>query len=495
VRVSIGIDLGSSRVKLLALDEAGESLGVTLASYSTESRRPGYSEQNPDRWWDALRLAMSEMLARPALRGANVEALGMTGQMHGAVFLDAAGSPVRPALMWSDGRAEAETAEIEQRIPREELVARTGNRSNVSFTAPKIMWVARNEPEVMARTRWIVQPKDALRARLTGEVGGDVSDASATLLFDLWARTWSDDICRRLEIDRDRLAPLTESEACAGGLREDAARALGLPVGIAVAVGGADAPAAALGLGLASEAGSNGTVLVSLGTGGQVLAPVAGPKIDPEGRLHGLCHVVPGQWCLMAAILSAAASLDWVARLLKPSDPNGARELLAAAAKVPAGSDGLLFLPYLRGERTPHFDPAARGAMVGLRISHGPAEMTRAVLEGVAFALAEGLDLMRDLGLEPKSGVVAGGGVNRLWQQIIADVLNMPVALGATEHASARGAALLGAVAAGIAPSTTESTWPLPVDTRVMEPIPANAQLYAERSAVYRELYGRLPKG
>jgi xylulokinase len=438
---------------------------------------------------------MSEMLARPALRGANVEALGMTGQMHGAVFLDAAGSPVRPALMWSDGRAEAETAEIEQRIPREELVARTGNRSNVSFTAPKIMWVARNEPEVMARTRWIVQPKDALRARLTGEVGGDVSDASATLLFDLWARTWSDDICRRLEIDRDRLAPLTESEACAGGLREDAARALGLPVGIAVAVGGADAPAAALGLGLASEAGSNGTVLVSLGTGGQVLAPVAGPKIDPEGRLHGLCHVVPGQWCLMAAILSAAASLDWVARLLKPSDPNGARELLAAAAKVPAGSDGLLFLPYLRGERTPHFDPAARGAMVGLRISHGPAEMTRAVLEGVAFALAEGLDLMRDLGLEPKSGVVAGGGVNRLWQQIIADVLNMPVALGATEHASARGAALLGAVAAGIAPSTTESTWPLPVDTRVMEPIPANAQLYAERSAVYRELYGRLPKG
>ena len=495
MRVSIGIDLGSSRVKLLALDEAGESLGVTLASYSTESRRPGYSEQNPDRWWDALRLAMSEMLARPALRGANVEALGMTGQMHGAVFLDAAGSPVRPALMWSDGRAEAETAEIEQRIPREELVARTGNRSNVSFTAPKIMWVARNEPEVMARTRWIVQPKDALRARLTGEVGGDVSDASATLLFDLWARTWSDDICRRLEIDRDRLAPLTESEACAGGLREDAARALGLPVGIAVAVGGADAPAAALGLGLASEAGSNGTVLVSLGTGGQVLAPVAGPKIDPEGRLHGLCHVVPGQWCLMAAILSAAASLDWVARLLKPSDPNGARELLAAAAKVPAGSDGLLFLPYLRGERTPHFDPAARGAMVGLRISHGPAEMTRAVLEGVAFALAEGLDLMRDLGLEPKSGVVAGGGVNRLWQQIIADVLNMPVALGATEHASARGAALLGAVAAGIAPSTTESTWPLPVDTRVMEPIPANAQLYAERSAVYRELYGRLPKG
>jgi xylulokinase len=494
VRVSIGIDLGSSRVKLLALDEAGECLGVTLASYSTESRRPGYSEQNPDRWWDALRLAMSEMLARPALRGANVEALGMTGQMHGAVFLDAAGSAVRPALMWSDGRAEAETAEIEQRIPRDELVARTGNRSNVSFTAPKIMWVARNEPEVMARTRWIVQPKDALRARLTGEVGGDVSDASATLLFDLWARTWSDDICRRLEIDRDRLAPLTESEARAGGLREDAARALGLPVGIAVAVGGADAPAAALGLGLASEAGSNGTVLVSLGTGGQVLAPVAQPKVDAEGRLHGLCHVVPGQWCLMAAILSAAASLDWVAHLLKPSDPNGARELLAAAAKVPAGSDGLLFLPYLRGERTPHFDPAARGAMVGLRISHGPAEMTRAVLEGVAFALAEGLDLMRDLGLEPKSGVVAGGGVNRLWQQIIADVLNMPVALGATEHASARGAALLGAVAAGIAPSTTESMWPLPVDTRVMEPIPANAQLYAERSAVYRELYGRLPK-
>jgi xylulokinase len=494
VRVSIGIDLGSSRVKLLALDEAGESLGVTMASYSTESRRAGYAEQNPDRWWDALRLAMSEMLARPALRGATVEALGMTGQMHGAVFLDADGSAIRPAIMWSDGRAEAETAEIEQRIARDELVALTGNRSNVSFTAPKIMWMARHEPEVMARTRWIVQPKDALRARLTGEVAGDVSDASATLLFDLQARTWSDEMCRRLEIDRGLLAPLSESEALAGGLREDAARALGLPAGIAVAIGGADAPTAALGLGLASEAGANGTVLISLGTGGQVLAPVASPRIDPEGRLHGLCHVVPRQWCVMAAILSAAASLDWVVRLLKPGDPNGARELLAAAAKVPAGSDGLLFLPYLRGERTPHFDPSASGALVGMRINHGPAEMTRAVLEGVAFALGEGLDLMRGLGLETKTGVVAGGGVNKLWQQIIADVVNMPVALGATEHASGRGAALLGAVAAGIAPSTTMSTWPLPGDTRVMEPDPANARVYAERSAVYRELYNRLPR-
>ena len=493
MRVSIGIDLGSSRVKLLALDETGESLGVTMASYSTESRRAGYAEQNPDRWWDALRLAMSELLARPALRGATVEALGMTGQMHGAVFLDAEGSPLRPAVMWSDGRAEAETAEIERRISRAELVALTGNRSNVSFTAPKIMWVARHEPEVMARTSWIVQPKDALRARLTGVVGGDVSDASATLLFDLRARTWSDEICRRLEIDRGMLAPLSESEALSGGLREDAARALGLPAGIAVAVGGADAPTAALGLGLASEAGSNGTVLISLGTGGQVLAPVASPQVDPEGRLHGLCHVVPGQWCVMAAILSAAASLDWVVRLLKPGDPNGARELLAAAAKVPAGSDGLLFLPYLRGERTPHFDPSASGALVGMRINHGPAEMTRAVLEGVAFALGEGMDLMRGLGLGPKAGVVAGGGVNKLWQQIIADVLNMPVALGATEHASGRGAALLGAVAAGIAPSTTVSTWPLPGDTRVMEPDPVNASLYAERSAVYRELYNRLP--
>lgn len=494
MRVSIGIDLGSSRVKLLALDEAGESLGVTMASYPTESKRPGYAEQNPDRWWDALRLAMSDLLARPALHGSSVEAIGLAGQMHGAVFLDAAGAAVRPALMWSDARAEAETAEIEKRIPRAELVALTGNRSNVSFTAPKIMWVAAHEPEVMARTRWIVQPKDALRARLTGEVAGDVSDASATLLFDLRARTWSADVCRRLDIDADRLPPLFESEARAGGLRDDAARALGLPAGISVAVGGADAPAAALGLGLAHEAETSPTVLISLGTGGQVLAPVAEPKIDPEGRIHGLCHVVPGQWCTMAAILSAAASLDWVVRLLHPDDPNGARELLAAAARVPAGSDGLLFLPYLRGERTPHFDPAARGALIGLHIGHGQAEVTRAVLEGVAYALDEGLDLMRTLGIDPKSGVVAGGGVNRLWQQILADVLDMPVALGATEHASARGAALLGAVAAGIAPSTSKETWPLPGDTRVMEPDPARASMYAERAAVYRGLYSRLPR-
>ena len=494
MRVSIGIDLGSSRVKVLALDEAGECLGVTTASYPTEARQPGYAEQNPDRWWDAVRLAVSDLLARPAVRGADVVALGLSGQMHSAVFLDANGVAVRPALMWSDGRAEAEAAEIEQRIPRADLVALTGNRSNVSFTAAKIMWVARHEPEVMARTRWIVQPKDALRARLTGEVAGDVSDASATLLFDLHRRIWSDDICGRLEIDRGKLPPLTESEALAGTLREDSAHALGLPAGIAVAVGGADAPAAALGLGLAREEDAHGTVLISLGTGGQILAPVTDPKVDPDGRLHALCHVVPGQWCVMAATLSAAASLDWVVRLLKPDDPNGSRELLAAAAKVPAGSDGILFLPYLRGERTPHFDPSARGALVGLRIGHGPAEVTRAVLEGVAYAFAEGLDLMRGLGLETRAGVVAGGGVNRLWQQIIADVLNMPVTLGATEHASARGAALLGAVAAGIAPSTAESTSPLPGDTRVMEPNAVQAELYAERSAVYRELYGRLPK-
>ncbi len=494
MRVSIGIDLGSSRVKLLALDESGECLGVTMASYSTEIRRPGYAEQNPDRWWDALRLAMSELLARPALRGAEVTALGLTGQMHGAVFLDGDGAPVRHALMWSDGRAEAETQEIEDRIPRAELVAITGNRSNVSFTAPKIMWVARNEPEIFARTRFIVQPKDALRARLTGVVAGDVSDASATLLFDLRARTWSERICRDLGIDLGLLAPLSESEVSAGTLREDAARALGLPVGIEVAIGGADAPAAALGLGLAREEDAAGTVLISLGTGGQVLAPTAEPKVDPDGRLHGLCHVVPGQWCVMAAILSAAASLDWVVRLLRPDDPNGSRELLASAAKVPAGSDGLLFLPYLRGERTPHFDPAARGALVGLRIGHGAAEITRAVLEGVAFALAEGLDLMRSLGVEPKAGVVAGGGVNRLWQQIIADTLNMPVTLGATEHASARGAALLGAIAAGMIPSSAEGIPAQPADTRVMEPDPARVRLYAELSGPYRELYGRLPK-
>jgi xylulokinase len=494
VRVSIGIDLGSSRVKLLALDENGDCQGVTMASYATDSRRAGYAEQNPDRWWDALRLAMSELLSRPAIRNATVVGLGLTGQMHGAVFLDEHGAPVRQALMWSDARADAETAEIEERIPRRELVQITGNRSNVSFTAPKIMWVAKHEPQVLERTRWIVQPKDALRAKLTGNVGGDVSDASATLLFDLRARTWSADLCRRLDIDPGLLAPLAESESLAGELVEDAARALGLPSGIPVAVGGADAPAAALGLGMARQKDAEDSVLISLGTGGQVLAPVAEPKVDPEGRLHGLAHVVPGQWCVMAAILSAAASLDWVVRLLRPDDLNGARELIAAASKTPPGTDGLLFLPYLRGERTPHFDPSARGAFVGLRIGHGPAEMTRAVLEGVAFALAEGLDVMRELDVRPSGGVVAGGGVNRLWQQIIADVLNMPVTLGATEHASARGAAILGAVVAGMVPSSTQGTLPLPADTRVMEPIPANVAMYAEMSAVYRTLYDRLPR-
>jgi xylulokinase len=495
VRVSIGIDLGSSRVKLLALDEEGNALGVTMASYATESRKPGYAEQNPERWWDALRLGMSEMLSRPNLRGAEVVGLGLTGQMHSAVFLDGAGVPVRPALMWSDERAAAETLEIEKRIPRAELVAQTGNRANVSFTAPKIMWVAAHEPEVYEKTRWIVQPKDALRFRLTGEVAGDVSDASATLLFDLKARTWAPGICDRLGIDPTLLPPLAESETKAGVLREDAARSLGLPAGIAVAVGGADAPAAALGLGLARAEDAHGTVLISLGTGGQVLAPVAEPRVDPEGRLHGLCHVVPGQWCVMAAILSAAASLDWVVRLLRVDDPNGSRELLAQAAKVAPGSEGLIFVPYLRGERTPHFDPGARGAITGLRVGHGPAELTRAVLEGVAFALAEGLDLMRGIGVEARCGVVAGGGVNRLWQQIIADILDLPVALGATEHGSARGAALLGAVAGGVIPSTADGVPNLPADTRVMEPIPEHVELYKDISATYRKLYGRLPRG
>ena len=478
------------------MDEAGECQGVTLGILCDRSRaEPGYAEQNPDRWWDALRLAMSELLARPALRGAEVVALGMTGQMHSAVFLDEAGVPLRPALLWSDGRAEAETAEIERRIPRDELVARTGNRSNVSFTAPKIMWVAAHEPDLWARTRWVVQPKDALRARLTGEVASDVSDASATLLFDLRARAWAVDICDKLGIDPKRLPPLLESECQAGVLRDDAARALGLPAGIAVAVGGADAPAAALGLGLGRAVDARGAVLISLGTGGQVLSPLDEPRVDPQGRLHGLAHVVPGQWCVMAAILSAAASLDWIVKLLRPDDPNGARELLALAARAPAGSDGLIFLPYLRGERTPHFDPHARGAMVGLRIGHGPAELTRAVLEGVAFALAEGLELLRGVGVEPTSGVVAGGGVHKLWQQIIADVLNLPVTLGATEHGSARGAALLGAVAGGMLPSTAQGTPPLPAEQRVMEPDPERVAIYREISATYRGLYERLPRG
>jgi xylulokinase len=494
VRVSIGIDLGSSRVKILALDEAGDCLGVTTASYPTESRQPGFAEQKPDRWWDAVRLAVSELLARPAVRTASVEAIGLAGQSHGAVCLDENLVPIRSALIWSDARAKVEAEEIEARIPTSELIAITGNRSNLNFTAPRIMWLARHEAETMARTRWIVQPKDALRAKLTGEVGGDVSDASATLLFDLAKRQWSDEICRRLEIDRSRLAPLAESETRVGSLLPEAARALGLPAGIAVSAGGADAPSAALGLGLARETDAKGAILISLGTGGQVLAPLAEVRHDAEGRLHGLAHVVPGQWCIMAAILAAAASLDWAVRIMSRDDPGGLRDLLAAAAKVPAGSDGLLFLPYLRGERTPHFDPDARGAMVGLQIGHGPGHLTRAVLEGVAFAMAEGLDLMRSAGVEAHSGVVAGGGVNRLWQQIIADVFDMPVALGATEHASARGAALLGAVAGGILPSAAQGTLPLPADTRVMEPDPANARRYADLAGTYRQLYGRLPK-
>jgi xylulokinase len=424
----VGLDVGTTGVKALALSPEGEVLARAEEEYDLSTPRPGWAEQDPEDWWQAAERALA------ALGAERTTSIGLSGQMHGLVVLDEQSRPLRPAILWNDQRTGLECAEIEERVGLARLVKLTGNRALTGFTAPKLLWLRRHEPDVFGRIAHVLLPKDYVRLRLTAEHASDVSDASGTLLFEVANRRWSDELLAELDVDPAWLPRALESPDVSGQTS----------AGVPVAAGAGDQPAAALGVGVDRP----GPLSIVLGTSGVVFAALPGYAADPQARVHAFCHAVPGAWQAMGVMLSAGGSLRWLRDLL---GTDGYGELTAAAEPWPPGAEGLMFLPYLAGERTPHADPHARGALTGLALRHDRGAVTRAVLEGVAYGLRDSLELLKELGVEPSAGRVSGGGARSdLWLRIVASVLDLPLDRTAVDEGSAYGAALLGGVAAGV---------------------------------------------
>lgn len=483
----LGIDVSTTATKAVLVDDAGRVVGVGSAEYGYEVPRPLWSEQDPGLWWTGAVSAVRSVLASTGVRGESVAAIGLTGQMHGLTLLDGGDRVLRPAILWNDQRTAVECDWIRETVGASRLITITGNDALTGLTAPKLVWVRDHEPDVWGRISHVLLPKDFVRLNLTGGHAVDVADGAGTLLFDLRARTWSDEIVAALEIDRAWLPETFEGPAVTGVVTDAAAAATGLRAGTPVIAGGGDQAANGVGLG----AVSGGETALSLGTSGVVFAPTDRPIVEPRGRVHAFCHAVPGRWHLMSVMLSAAGSLRWFRDALAPGVPF--TTLSDEAASVAPGSDGLLFLPYLTGERSPHPDPLARGAFVGLMIGHERAHLARSVMEGVAFGLRDGLDLMVDAGMPPPTRIRASGGgtASPVWRQILADVLDAEIATVGTTEGAAYGAAVLAAVGGGWFESVDAAAGAWVTTTVVASPGP-DAAGYRERHLAYRELYPAL---
>ena len=483
----LGIDVSTTATKAILVDKSGAVVGIGTTEYGYDVPRPLWSEQDPARWWDGTIGAVRSVLASTGIPADAVVAVGLTGQMHGLVLLDARDEVLRPAILWNDQRTGPECDLIRTTIGPERLVRITGNEALPGFTAPKLVWVRDHEPELWGRVAHVLLPKDHDRLRLTGDYAIDKADGAGTQLCDLAARDWSPEVTDALGIDRAWLPRTYEGPEVAGVVSGSAAKATGLRPGTPVVAGAGDQAANAVGVGAVSP----GVVALSLGTSGVVFAATDGPIFEPRGRVHAFCHAVPGRWHMMAVMLSAAGSLRWLRDALAPG--MAFADLVAPAAAVPPGSDGLLFLPYLTGERSPHPDPLARGAFVGLTLGHDRRHLTRAVLEGVAFGLRDGLDLMTAAGMPGPAQIRASGGgiVSPLWRQILADVLEAEIATVNTSEGAAYGAAVLATVGAGWFPSVAAATDWLVSATVAASPGP-DVAVYRESHARYRELYPAL---
>ncbi len=452
----VGLDIGTTGVKALAITTDGQVIASAEEGYGLSTPHPGWSEQDPDDWWEASEQALGQL-------GVDALGVGLSGQMHGLVCLDEHDRVLRPAILWNDQRTGAECAEIEASVGLDRLVSLTGNRALPGFTAPKLLWLRRHEPDVYARIRRIVLPKDYVRLRLSGEWAIDAADASGTLLFDVANRRWSDEVLAALEIPGEWLPPVHESTEIAGS---------------------GDQQAAALGVGVIEA----GTVSVVLGTSGVVFTALPTYAHDAQGRVHAFCHAVPGTWEAMGVMLNAAGSLRWFRDALAPGASFD--ELTAEAARWMPGAEGAVFLPYLQGERTPHADPGARGAFTGLSLRHDRGALVRAVLEGVAYGLRDSLELLRELGVAPATGRASGGGARSgLWLEIVASALGLPLELTAVEEGSAYGAALLAGVAGGAFVDAREAVGACVRVRETVEPNDAWAQAYEEGYARFRSLY------
>jgi xylulokinase len=481
----LGIDISTTSAKSLLIDPAGNVVAAASAPLALSSPHPLWSEQNPEDWWQGVAHSIREALTQAGQDGAAVAAIGLTGQMHGLVLLDREGQVLRPAILWNDQRTAAQCDEIRARLGKARLIQITGNDALTGFTAPKILWVKENEPEVYARACHVLLPKDYIRFRLTGVYAMDKADGSGTILFDLKSRDWSKDVLAALGIPLEWMPPTFEGPAFTGQVSTQAAALTGLRPGTPVAAGGGDQAAQAVGVGAVEP----GIIALTLGTSGVVFATTPTALIEPEGRLHAFCHAVPDRWHFMGVMLSAAGSLQWHHDTLAPAESFDS--LLQEAEAVPAGSEGLQFLPYLSGERTPYPDPLARGAWIGLTVRHGRGHLTRALLEGVAFGLKDCFNLIQSAGLGQVRQVrISGGGAKGvLWRQIIASVLETELVTVNSTEGAAYGAALLAGVGTGAwndVPSACAATIRLTGQTL---PEPAQVEAYRKAYPIYRELY------
>ncbi|MFN5341118.1 MAG: xylulokinase [Roseiflexaceae bacterium] len=485
----LGLDIGTSGAKAIVCDGNGQIVAIALAEYPLSTPQPLWSEQNPADWWQGAQQAVREVVRSVDAR--QIVGIGLTGQMHGSVFLDAHQQVIRPALLWNDQRTAAECAEITQRVGAERLIAITGNPALTGFQAPKIVWLRNHEPANYARVAHVLLPKDYIRLLMSGVAATDAADAAGTLLVDLKKRDYSDQILTTLDIKREWLPTIYEGPAVTGHLKSDVASALGLSAGIPIIAGGGDNAAAAIGTGIVKA----GVVSSSIGTSGVVFAHSDTIALDPQGRLHTFCHSVPGAWHIMAVTLSAGGAFGWLRNTLRQAGASTLSydELTAAAATVPIGAEGLIFLPYLSGERTPHLDPLARGAFVGLTTRHGIGHMARAVMEGVTFSLRDGVDIMRALGV-PTNDVRAtgGGGKSALWRQMQAEIYNAPVSMLAAEEGPAYGAALLAGVGTGHFADVNDAVARCVRIVATTQPDTGAVARYNQVYAIYQRMYAHL---
>jgi len=481
----LGIDVSTTGSKALLINQQGSVLGTASSPHTLSTPKPLWSEQDPAEWWQAVIKSIHALLAETGVDSKEIAAVGLTGQMHGLVLLDSNGDVLRPAILWNDQRTQVQCDQIHQKIGREKFIKLSGNIALTGFTAPKILWVSQNEPEVFAKAKHVLLPKDFIRFKLTGEYAMDKADGSGTVLFDLKSRDWSQELLDVLEIPREWMPPTYEGPQVTGSIAPAAAALTGLVTGTPVMAGGGDQAAQAVGVGAVEP----GIIGLTVGTSGVVFAATPSALVEPQGRLHAFCHAVPGMWHFMGVMLSAAGSLQWYRDTLAPQISFD--DLLREAESIPVGSEGLLFLPYLSGERTPYPDPLARGAFIGLTLRHTRGHMTRAVLEGVAFGLKDCFNLIQEAGLEQITQVRASGGGTKgaLWRQILADVLESDLVAVNTTEGAAFGAALLAGVGAGAWDDVVSACHATIRIIGQTKPNPANFAAYRQAHSLYREMY------
>jgi xylulokinase len=491
----LGIDIGTSGTKTLLCDEDGVVLATATAPHAIFSPRPGWSEQHPDDWWAAVCAATKAVLKKAKVKPADIGAIGLSGQMHGSVFLGDGERALRPALLWNDQRTGKQCADIDARAGgRATLIKLVANPALTGFTAPKILWLRENEPKAYAKVKHILLPKDYIRFRMTGEYATEVSDASGMLLLDVVNRKWSDELLSLLQIDKSLLARLHESQEVTGTLTKRAAVALGLKEGIPVVGGAGDQAAGAVGNGIVVP----GMVSAALGTSGVIFAHADVPTLDPLGRVHTMCHAVPGKWCVFGCMLSAGGSFQWFRNnfaetelaLAKKKKVDPYNLLVAEAATAPPGCEGLFFLPYLTGERCPHPDPNARGGWIGATARTTRPILIRSVLEGVTYGMRDALEIIRGMGCPVTQARASGGGSrSAFWRQLQADIYQTPIVLTNATEGPAYGVALLAGVGTGVWSGVEEACRATIRQTQKVSPRKKSAELYDRHYATYRKLY------